>query len=290
MELWVRPGTERWRLDALAGEARIVDVDLTDDAAVRTGVARAGAEWVFHLAAHGAYSWQTDLRRIMDVNATATAILAEAAVAAGCEAFVHAGSSSEYGFKDHPPHENELPEPNSAYAVAKAAATAYCRWLARREDVLVRTLRLYSVYGPWEASGRLIPTLVARGLEGRLPPLVDPEIARDFVFVDDACEAFLLAAADRSGDLAGVYNVGTGHQTTLRELVDAARAVLPIAQEPEWGTMEGRSWDTATWIADPSRIAHELGWEPRTGLEEGLRATGAWLEDRSELRARYAAS
>lgn len=290
VELWVRPGSDRWRLDALAGEAPIVDVELTDDDAVLAAVRRAGPEWIFHLAAHGAYSWQTDLRRILEVNAIATTTLAEAAVAAGCQSFIHAGSSSEYGFKDHPPHEDELPEPNSAYAVGKAAATAYCRWLAQREGALVRTLRLYSVYGPWEASGRLVPTLVALGLEGRLPPLVAPDVARDFVFVEDVCDAFLLAAVERSGDLAGVYNVGTGHQTTLRELVDVARAALSIAEEPEWGTMDARSWDTATWVADPRRIARELGWRPRTALEDGLRATGAWLLDRSELRARYASA
>ena len=290
VELWVRPGSETWRLDALTAEAPIVEVDLTDDDSVLARVRRAGVETVFHLAAHGAYSWQTDVRRIMEVNAVATTILAEAAVAAGCEAFVHAGSSSEYGLKDHAPHEGELPEPNSAYAVGKAAATAYCRWLAQREGTLVRTLRLYSVYGPWEEAGRLIPTLVALGLEGRLPPLVHPDVARDFVFVEDVCDAFLLAAAERSGDLAGVYNVGTGHQTTLRELVDVARAALSIGEEPDWGTMEARSWDTATWVADPTRIARELGWRPRTGLEDGLRATAAWLQERSELRARYAAS
>ena len=290
VELWVRPGSDTWRLDTLAGEARVTEVELTDDDAVLSAARRARAEWVFHLAAHGAYSWQTDLRRIMEVNAIATTTVAEAAVAAGCEAFVHAGSSSEYGFKDHPPHEDELPEPNSAYAVGKVAATAYCRWLAQREGALVRTLRLYSVYGPWEASGRLIPTLVALGLEGRLPPLVDPDIARDFVFVEDVCDAFILAAADRSGDLAGVYNVGTGHQTTLSELVEVARAAFEITEQPEWGTMEARSWDTATWVADPRRIARELGWRPRTSLEDGLRATGTWLLDRSELRARYASA
>jgi len=288
VDLWLRPGSERWRIDALAGDAAVIEVDLTDDDAVLAAVRRGRPEWIFHLAAHGAYSWQTDLRRIMEVNAIATATLAEAAVAAGCEAFVHAGSSSEYGFKDHPPREEELPEPNSAYAVGKSAATAYCRWLAEREGALVRTLRLYSVYGPWEASGRLIPTLVALGLEGRLPPLVAPEVARDFVFVTDVCDAFLKAAADRTGDLGGIYNVGSGRQITLRELVEVARAALSISAEPNWGSMEARSWDTSTWVADTTRIARELGWEARTGLDEGLLATAAWLTDRSELRTRYA--
>lgn len=290
VELWLRPGGSAWRIEALSGDAAIAEVDLTDHDALTAALRRGRPEWVFHLAAHGAYSWQTDLRRIMEVNATATATLAEAAVAAGCEALVHAGSSSEYGFKDHPPLEDELPEPNSAYAVGKAAATAYCRWLAKREGALVRTLRLYSVYGPWEASGRLIPTLVALGLEGRLPPLVAPDVARDFVFVEDVCDAFVRAAEDRTGDLAGIYNVGSGSQTTLRELVDVARSALSIDAEPEWGSMEARSWDTATWVSDPTKIARELGWETRTSLRSGLRATAAWLSERSELRARYASA
>ena len=126
-------------------------------------------------------------------------------------------SSSEYGLKDHAPHEDEPLEPNSPYAAAKAEATAHA--LERGAVVL----RLYSAYGPWEEPSRFVPTLLAHALAGRLPPLVSPDVARDFVHVDDVCAAFVLGAGAPAGR---VYNVGSGRQTTVAEVVELARRLL----------------------------------------------------------------
>ena len=200
----------------------------------------------------------------------------EHALAAG-DRVVVAGSSSEYGLKPHAPAEDEPLEPNSAYAAAKAEATSY----ALRRGAVV--LRLYSAYGPWEHPDRLVPTLLARGLRGELPPLVSPTVARDFVHVDDVCRAFVLAAEAAPGR---VYNVGSGRQTTVAEIVDITRRLLELDAEPRWGSMPDRAWDTETWIANPERIRSELGWEPRIDLEEGLAGTLEWLRNEAP-RQRY---
>src|SRR5437899_2182523 len=118
-----RPGSDAWRLEGLQDAVRIHRVDLTEAEAVERVVAAARPSSVFHLAAHGGYSWQTDAERILATNVLGTLNVLQASLAHGCEAFVNTGSSSEYGFKDHAPVEDELPEPNSVYAVAKAAAT-----------------------------------------------------------------------------------------------------------------------------------------------------------------------
>jgi dolichol-phosphate mannosyltransferase len=283
----VRPGSDAWRLKDLVGDAEVAEVDLLDGDAVERALRDAAPDRVFHLAAHGAYSWQRDLEAILATNVVATARLVEASLAAGVEAFVHAGSSSEYGFQDHPPREDELPEPNSAYAVGKAAATLYCGFAGRREGRRVSTLRLYSIYGPWEEPGRLVPTLVERGLAGELPPLVAPETARDFVYVDDAVDAFVRAAEAPELEPGAVLNVASGRQTTLREVVDAARRVLPIAAEPEWGTHEARDWDATTWVGDPSAAETALGWRASTPLDEGLRRTAEWMGAEPGALGRY---
>ena len=189
----------------------------------------------------------------MQTNLVSTVRLLNACQQHGFAAFVNAGSSSEYGFQDHAPSEDELPEPNSDYAVMKAAATLHCRFVAQRDDVHAVTLRLYSVYGPWEEPGRLMPTLVARGLEGRLPPLVSPDTPRDFVSMRDTERAFLQAAQRTDLERGAVFNIGSGRQTSLREVVEIARAELGIAAEPQWGTEPQRSWDAAVWVADASR-------------------------------------
>ena len=81
--------------------------------------------------------------------------------------------------------------PNSHYAVTKIAAAGLAVLYGKQRGLPCANLRLYSVYGPLEDRSRLIPTLVAHAAEGSYPPFVEPEISRDFVYVDDACDAFI---------------------------------------------------------------------------------------------------
>ena len=200
---------------------------------------------------------------------------------------MNTGSSSEYGAKDHAPTESESIDPNSHYAVTKAAATHFCRHTARALGAHMPTLRLYSVYGPFEEPSRLMPALVAHGLERRWPPLVSAHVARDFVHVDDVADAYLRAAAVRSDEPGAVYNIGSGIQTTLSQVVDVARGVFGIEAEPVWATMPNRAWDTEVWVADPGRARRELGWEARISLADGLGGMAAWLSADPERLERY---
>lgn len=272
VHLLVREGHDPWRIDHLP---------VTKHAG--SSVAEIEPDRVFHLAVHGGYAWQTDAEEIVRTNVLGTVRLLDACAAAGVPVVVNTGTSSEYGVKDHAPREDEPLEPNSLYAVTKAAATMYACHVARTTGLRVVTLRLYSVYGPYEQPGRLVPALVLEGLRGRLPPLVRPEISRDFVHVDDVCDAYLLAA--ERGER--VYNVGSGRRTTIADLVGIARRVLGIGQDPAWGAMDERGWDTDIWVADPSRIMQELGWRARVQLEDGFGRTVEWFRAHPEFAARY---
>src|SRR5678815_5617951 len=138
VHLLVRPGHAKWRIDEIRNDVRLHQKQLADPAAVATVVRLARPEWIFHLAAHGAYPSQSDVQEMVRTNVTGTVNLVQAALAVSVGAFVHTGSSSEYGFKDHAPSETEWLEPNSAYAVTKAAATHYCRQVALAEKAPVR--------------------------------------------------------------------------------------------------------------------------------------------------------
>ena len=273
----VRPQSDSWRIDELRDDIDCIELDITDAKQVADVVGHTRPDTIFHLAAHGAYSWQCERRRIFDTNLGGAINVLEAAVVQGVGTVVLAGSSSEYGFKDHSPAETEAPEPNSDYAAAKAAATLLAGYIGRSESLNVVTLRLYSAYGPWEEPGRLVPTLVSSALAGRLPPLVDPDTARDFVFVADVGDAFIKAAGQANTATGQIYNLGTGRQTTLREIVETARQLFGVKEEPVWNTMPQRTWDTRVWVADSARIRTELDWEPETSLEQGLAATAEWL-------------
>ena len=290
VHLLVRRGYQSWRIEAIRAQVRLHHVNLDDEEALTQVVGHIRPEWVFHLAAHGAYPHQTDVRRMVHANVTGTMHLVSACLKAGFEALVNTGSSSEYGFKDHAPSETEWLEPNSYYAVTKASATLFCRHTAQSLGVHLPTLRLYSVYGPYEEPSRLIPTLITRGVNGEMPPLANPDIARDYVYVEDVIDAYLLAANRPDQEPGAVYNVGTGIQTSLRQVVDVARSVLQIAVEPQWGSMPNRVWDTNVWVSDNKKIRAALGWQPRHTFERGFRLMADWIRDNPAVRNIYCKS
>ncbi len=277
----------KWRLDGILGDVQPFFSDLRDAEGVSRAVKAVRPEWIFHLAAYGAYSSQRDLSTTLQTNVMGTANLLSACMKRGFDVFVNTGSSSEYGFKGHPPSETEFLEPNSHYAVAKASATLLCSYTARSHRVRIPTLRLYSVYGPFEEPTRLIPTLILDGFRNALPPLVNPTVARDFVYVDDVVDAYLLAASITDQRPDAIYNVGTGVQSTIREIVKVAVNTLKITAEPRWSSMADRSWDTDTWVCDSSSIRRQLSWAPRSTVKRGFEKTVEWFQDNPTVFRAY---
>ncbi len=281
-----RPGATAWRTRSMPG-IEIEHLDLCQKADVFAFVERVQPRAIYNCAAYGAYSVQTLAERIFDVNLLAVRHLLEAVRhLPRFEAFVQAGSSSEYGFNCRAPSEDAATAPDSDYAVSKAAATQLVQLYARKYGVPGFVLRLYSLFGPYEDFGRLIPTLLVHARENRLPPLVDPNISRDFVYVSDAVQAFEAVLANAARLTPGeVFNVGSGAKTTLAELVQLVRELFGIQAEPVWGSMPDRTWDHPEWFADPSKAARLLPWRSTTSLRAGLDATARWLEDNPSLVA-----
>lgn len=277
IHLVVRPGYNSWRIQAIRADVHLHEVSFVDIEGLQRVVGNIRPDWIFHLAVYGAYASQTDVGRMAQTNIIGTINLVRACLEAGFEAFVNTGSSSEYGFKQGSPSELECLEPNSYYAVTKASATLFCRYVAQSENVHIPTLRLYSVYGPYEEPKRLMPTLILEGLQGRLPSLVDPDTAHDYVYVDDVNQAYLLAAGQPGQERGVIYNVGSGLQTSIREVVEVARRALAIKAEPEWGSMPNRPWDTKVWAADNRKVQDKLGWQPKHSFEEGFRKMMNWF-------------
>jgi dolichol-phosphate mannosyltransferase len=278
-----------WRLEGLPKEAVIV-TDLLIPENLKSLLERVKPRTVFDCTAYGAYSFETDYSLIYRTNLGLTAELLERLGAAGVAAYIHAGSSSEYGDLAAGPAEDAPRLPNSHYAVSKAAAADLIGYHGRKRGLPCANLRLYSVYGPWEDPSRLMPALVMRGLQGQWPPLVEPEVSRDFIHVDDACAAFVDAALALRPELWGrSYNIGSGARTRLRDLAAVARGVFGQAQEPVFASMPNRAWDVSAWYADPKRAQDELGWRATVGLEQGLRSMAQWVGALPDLEA-YARS
>lgn len=269
--------TSGWRIRGLTESVNTIHTSELYDS-----VLRVKPEWVFNLAATGVLRWQDSMRSMVYANIRLVQTLTSAcADADSVQAFVHAGTSLEYGFKDHPTSESDSLAPTNDYAITKAVASRYCQEVALRHDLPISILRLYSVYGFYEDSSRLIPTLIRHGLNGKLPPLANPDNARDFVHVQDVCDA-LIRAAEFAGT-GEVFNIGTGAQTTLAEAVGVARDLMGIQDVAAWNTSENRIWDTSVWVADSTKARTLLNWQPRYTFRDGFQATIDWMKANRNL-------
>ena len=266
-----------WRLGDVS-DASIVAVDLNDAAATKNLVDSLRPQTVFNCAAYGAYSFEQEPGLIYQTNFQSVVDLIAQLAAKPFAAFVHAGSSSEYGTNSAAPLESDVCLPNSHYAVSKNSVADFLRFMGKQRGFPCVNLRLYSVYGPLEDTSRLIPSLLRRALAGDLPPFVDPETSRDFVHIDDVCAAFILAAVKMHPGLYGEdFNIGSGVKTTIRDLAELTRRVFKVDAEPQFGAMEGRRWDLPDWYANPEKAANLLGWQAQTELSEGLEKTAKWV-------------
>lgn len=273
--------TAQWRLAGIERDLHRHQVDLRDEEAIRKVIASIRPEVIYHLATHGAYPAQTDADGIIQTNILGTWNILKALEHIDYEVFVNTGSSSEYGFKDYAMRETDLLEPNSYYSVAKCAQTLLCQHVAKTESRPITTFRLFSVYGPFEEPSRLIPTLIRRCLNGEDLTLVDPEIARDFIYVDDVVDAYL--RTDKLSQLRGeIINIGTGVQSPIKQVVELILQHTSAKVTCHWGAMPSRIWDAKTWVADCTKSTRLLGWRPTTMLSEGLERTTAWLRQQQE--------
>ena len=274
-----------WRLEGVSG-ANLCFLDLQDRSSITEVLDRVQPRTLFNCAAFGAYPFQTDPLRIHKTNYLALVDLFEALARRDIEGYVHAGSSSEYGLNAAAPAEDSVRLPNSHYAVSKSAAAELIAYTGRVRGLPVVNLRLYSVYGPYEDSSRLVPTLVLKGLDGALPPFVDPDTSRDFVHVDDVVLAFLHAAERAGADIAGrSFNIGAGRRVTIREVAAITRAQFGISSEPVFEGTPPRTWDVPNWFADPRQATRDLGWTAAISFEEGLAHTAEWWREAIRTRS-----
>ncbi|MFD1139835.1 NAD-dependent epimerase/dehydratase family protein [Larkinella insperata] len=268
--------TKAWRLKLLNVPAEnVIHCDILSHKSVQEVFSRYQPRTIFNLAAYGAYSKQKNVNLTYETNVNGTVNILE-----NCTpdtAYIHAGSSSEYGFNCTAPKETDRVEPNSHYAVSKVSAAYLLEFYARVHGLRTLNLRLYSIYGGWEEPDRLIPRLVEEARKGTLPPLVSPDISRDFVYIDDCVEAFVKAALTVDKSISGrSYNIATGQKTTMRELVEETRQTFSLTVEPVWGSMGNRQWDLSDWYGDPAAANADLGWQARTPLTVGLQKTADW--------------
>ena len=199
--------------------------------------------------------------------------------------FIHAGSSSEYGLNSNQPAENSEMVPNSQYSVSKIAASNLINYYGKIKNLPAVNLRLYSVYGPYEDSSRLIQTLCKEALDKKLPIFANKNISRDFIFIDDVIDSFIETSLAMNAKIFGEsFNVGTGVETTLLDVAQVSKSLFDISEKPQFKENAKRSWDTENWSANTNKIEQQIGWKAKITFEKGLKKSFDWWKENSEKR------
>jgi dolichol-phosphate mannosyltransferase len=275
-----------WRLEGIPAK-NIKKCDLTDNASVKDLINNVNPKTIFNLSAYGAYSRQKDTIKIYNTNFIATCNILECLKEKDFTAYIHAGTSSEYGLNCDSPKENALLEPNSDYAVSKVACSYLINYYGKQLNLPVINLRLYSVYGPWEEPDRLIPKLVVNGIEKKYPPLVSPDISRDFVYIDDVSRSFISAGINADRYKGESFNIASGNKITIKELANYLKNHFNIPFEPVFANMDNRKWDLENWVGDADYAKKCLNWQAHTSIEEGLYKTEQWLKSGDAKQKNY---
>jgi len=277
---------DSWRLEGIPS-VNIHYCNINDKTHLHTLLNKIGPQTIFDCSSFGAYSFEHDYERIHETNYLSLAHQLEILSDMDISAYVHAGSSSEYGMNAAGPAEDTPLSPNSHYAVSKGAASLLIDYYGKIKSLPAVNLRLYSVYGAYEDSSRLIPALCLESLKGKLPPFAKPSTSRDFVYIDDVTRAFYLAAIKMDESLYGEsFNIGNGKQVTLKDLAELANSVFNLNQTPVYSSSEARAWDVDAWYANPKKANELLGWKAETPLSDGLVSTLEWWKEITKKRSR----
>ncbi len=283
--LYTSQGTHGW-LDEVEPEVRdAVDLRLGDvrDAGLVRDLVQ-DRDLVLHLASLIAipYSYLAPAS-FVETNVSGALNVLEAVRASGAT-MINTSTSEVYGTPESVPITQAHPlRAQSPYAASKIAADKLCESYAASYGVDVATVRPFNTYGPRQSMRAVIPTVLTQLLAG------SPEIRlgnvsprRDFTFVSDTVDGFVRAASVglQPGE---VVQLGTGRTVSVGEVVELCRSVTgredaEIIVEEERVRPDGS--EVEVLLSDPSVALERLGWSAQVDLEDGLRATAAWIADR----------
>lgn len=270
-------------IDNIPANVKFYQGDL-QDATLIAKLEKYKFEAIFHIAGQssGEISFDNPVYDLQ-TNAQSTLLLLKLAIAIGCKKFFYASTMSVYGDQpDEPIDENRTTFPKSFYGVGKLASERYLD-IYQKFGIDCVALRLFNVYGPGQNMSNLRQGMVSiflkQALDGKsIVVKGSKDRYRDFVYIDDVVNAFLLAY---TSGLKGynVYNVGTGIRTTIESAINLIKQTLPFQVDVEYkGSTPG---DQFGIYADVKKIKTDLNWQPEIEMEQGLRLMYNWTQSLS---------
>ena len=265
---------------------QIIEGDLRDLGTCQKAVQ--GMEYVFHQGALPSVQRSVeDPETSNAINVGGTLNILLAAREKRVKRVMYAASSSVYGDTPTlPKHEEMPPNPLSPYALQKYTGEQYCRLFYQLYGLETISLRYFNIFGPKQDPNSLysavIPKFIGALLQGRSPIIFgDGEQSRDFTYIENVVQANLLAMS--ADHLHGeTINIACGKRISLNQLVSVLKEILGSKQSPVY--QEPRKGDVKHSLADIHRGKEIINYEPKVGIEAGLRKTVDFFRGQKNFR------
>jgi len=275
--VFIRKKSNLWRLKNIVSKIHILETDLQNTKLLSRQVSRIKPSHIFHLAVYGAQqSIQKDIIQTYTQNILSSVNLMEVCCKQGFQQYVNIGSSSEYGLKKSAMKEADILQPINHYGATKAAISLAASVFSTTYRLPISTLRLFSPYGYWEDRRRFIPTLILNAIKGKRAELSCPSYVRDFIFIDDVIDALVHFLTEKK-HYNEVFNIGSGKQYTLQQVVDEVRDMSSNKLKVTWNDRKSNQLEPSFWKADITKTKKQLNWKPRISLKRGLQKTYQWI-------------
>ncbi|WP_203361551.1 NAD-dependent epimerase/dehydratase family protein [Bacillus sp. REN10] len=240
-------------------------------------IAQIRPDAIIHLAALPgvSYSLEEPLMYV-DYDIKMTINVLEAAGKAEVKKVVFASSSSVYGEQPNRPLKEEMANGRaiSPYAASKWSAESFCHVYAQLYSYSVSVLRFFTVYGPWGRPDMAIAKFIKRAMNGEAIDIYGKGSGRDYTYVDDVVNGIRLSLNDQQN--YAIWNIGAGSPTSMTRLLALLEKEFPH-MDIRYG--DHRVGDVVSTWADISKAKQELGFQPVTSIEEGLKRTIEWAYD-----------
>ncbi|MFX1537062.1 MAG: NAD-dependent epimerase/dehydratase family protein [Promethearchaeota archaeon] len=256
---------------------RIYELDLAKD---NLTSALADVEFVYHLAAQPGISATTPFEEYIKNNVVATHRLIKACESlSSLRCFVNVSTSSVYG-KNATDSEEAAPKPTSYYGVTKLAAEQLVLAFYRQKKLSACSLRIFSIYGPRERPDKLYHRLIRSILEDSPFPLYkgSEKHSRSYTFVDDVVDSFIAVLNNPDQAIGEIFNIGSDIEMTTGEGIRIIENIL--GKQALKVIKPKRSGEQLRTCANINKARSLLGYEPKTKLEEGLKAEVKWYKEK----------
>ena len=219
-----------------------------------------------HLAWEGIPDWNSLELCIKNLNMSLTLMKTLAKI--GCKTFISSGSCWEYGLDQGEMNEEKSIKEKNMYTATKHSFHIIGKQIAKQHSMKLTWLRIFYAYGPGQRCGALIPTLITALHKGEKPDIQNTRNKTDFVYVKDVANAFAMII--KKAETEGTFNIGSGKATSNYDII--TKVYKACGKQVDISKTEPSPNDLNFW-ADISKIKQDVGWEPKTPLDEGIKQT-----------------